>query len=879
MDFQSRQSHGHENKEGHNSNYSHLRGETGHGTSFSTPLKHFHSSSSENEGYEESPGKIVAVLDSVITISLAALFLGIPLFFTGLTLQGIIFEKQMYFYFWTLLAAVAWVSKSVIVGEMKIKRTPLEIPIILFWAFYGINIFFSVDRWHSFWGAFGDTSRGFMNITALVIAYFILVSHFNKKRLIIISWAMAISNLMLVLWFLLEISGIKMIAEKLGKFIPLSPIGSLTGLGIFLSAMLPVLVMLIFHLYSKNRSRLGRTGRIFLAALAFMAIIANLFSLMVLYEFVFWLAALVGVSFFLVYILAQIMRPNKNLSWVPMFVFVAILIILMIGGNSISRMQLPVEVNPSYSLSWNIAKNSLKDNLLMGSGPATYGYSFSMHRPQDFNINPYYNLRFSQGSGIFFEAVSTIGIIGTFFLILLSLTFLSVGLYLLSTNKKQNKIYSLGIFSSALIVFINSFAGKIEGSLIILGFLLVGLAIATLLHESEAEESNLTLSLKASPKYALALAFVFMVVSAGVVFLFVFLGKIYIADMRAGSSIKEAKITQEGSVKKMAEAINWNNRESRYYILLGQQLMALANEETKKGEDERKLDLIQGYITNSIAYANQAKVISPKDIITIEALAQIYENSGLYVSDSFALAEEHYKKAQELEPHNPIYPVKIGQIKLALASSKKNEDEAKALIREAADLFRGAIEEKENLAVAYYQLALCEEALENLDKAVENIDKAYFYENKNINYLFNSGRIRQNRGNEEDLKIAEAIYKEILQKNDKDANVHFSLGTLYEKTKKRNEASAEYKKILDIIPQENVEVRARIEKMIRNISRGIENTAENINLESESSPVETPETAEPSEAAESSVPIEPASPEIEATPAPIQTPGQKEPGQ
>ena len=71
------------------------------------------------------------------------LFLGVPLFFTGLTFQGLAFEKQIYFYFWLLLALVVWATKGVIAGEMKIRRTPLDIPILAFWLTYLLATIFS----------------------------------------------------------------------------------------------------------------------------------------------------------------------------------------------------------------------------------------------------------------------------------------------------------------------------------------------------------------------------------------------------------------------------------------------------------------------------------------------------------------------------------------------------------------------------------------------------------------------------------------------------------------------------------------------------------------------------------------------------------------
>lgn len=92
----------------------------------------------------KSSKKTARLFEAVISFSLGALFFGLPLFFTGATFQGIAFDKQMYFYFWLLIGLVAWVSKGVSSGDMRIRRTPLDIPIVLFWLFSLIAAF--LDR-------------------------------------------------------------------------------------------------------------------------------------------------------------------------------------------------------------------------------------------------------------------------------------------------------------------------------------------------------------------------------------------------------------------------------------------------------------------------------------------------------------------------------------------------------------------------------------------------------------------------------------------------------------------------------------------------------------------------------------------------------------
>jgi hypothetical protein len=653
------------------------------------------------ELYSESPShavaeneesKTVKIFDAIITASLLALFFGLPIFFTGLSFQGLAFEKQIYFYFWILIALIAFATKGVMTGEMKIKRTPLDIPIAIFLAVYALSTIFSIDRWHSFWGFFGDPSRGLINVVALTLAYYIIFSHFTFKRFRLILGGMILSNAIIVLWSLLAFFGINFLPQKIAAIAPVSLLGSISSLGVFLSLMIPIIMSVVFKVSSYEVRWVKNSALSVLLAL----LLGNFFLLFATYSFTPWLGVLVGVSFFLIYILAQIVRPSQNWAWLPMASFAIILIFLMVGNVNMLKVNLPVEVTPGASLSLDIAKESLKEKFFLGAGPAGYGYSFSLHKPQDFNLNALYNLRFYQGAGMFFESVSTLGALGTIGFLLVLLTYLSVVVYLLSRDKQKNKIYSLGLSAAALIFLIDGMMIRMEGAVLIIGTLLSILALATVLvlEKSEAEEKNWSLSLKASPKFALTLAFIFMVVATGVIFLFVYVGKIFVADMLIGSANREGTISEEGSVSKVVRAIGLYGKEGRYYSRLAQEYMVLVNQEIAKAESERDINKMQAYLNNSIKAANAGKDLMKQDVLATEVAAQVYESAGVYVPDSLPLAESSYKRAQELEPHNPIFYLKLGQIKTALVASKKDEAEKKVVINEAKDLFQKSVDEK-----------------------------------------------------------------------------------------------------------------------------------------------------------------------------------------
>lgn len=777
---------------------------------------------------------IIKVFDKIISLSIFMIFFGLPLYFTGLANQGVIFEKQLWFYFWLLLGIVTWAAKGVMSGEMKIRRTPLDIPILGFFLAYIAAVVFSIDRWHSFWGAYSDPSRGLMSVTAYILAFYFIFSNFSAKRLKLILAAVLSSGAILTIWTTLAVLAIKFLPDALAQYAPVSLPGSITTLGSLIAVMVPLIMTAVLKISEAENKNLWK--KILIAGLL-VILAADLFLVLALSSYIPWLGFFVGIIVFLIFMLAKIIRPNPSWTWLPMTVFVLVMILRLTGAVSITKITLPVEVSLNYKTSAEIVAESVKNKPITGSGPATYGYNFSLNRPKDFNLNAFYNLRFFQGTGILAEAIPTIGIVGGVFLAILFLSYLGLQFFLLYRDKEKNKLYSLGIFSAAAILVTNALTIRTGGMILAYTILLITAALAASMMESESSEKNLNLSLKTSPKFALALAFVFMVVSAGVAFLFVFLGKAYFADIQAGRAERLMAVNQEEAFQNYSSAIRLNSRESKYFSQIGRFYMSLANAEAIRGKDNYDIEKIRQYLQYSIAVSVRAKEISKNDVTAVESLALIYENAGLYIPDSLKLAAENYNRAMELEPHNPIYWVKLGQIKVAQAGKTKDQAERESLIGEAKDLYQKSIDEKNNFAEGYYHLALAQEAMKELDQAIENGTAAVRLNSKNSNYLLALGRMHQVRATGEDNKMAEDYFKAAIGANEKDINGYFYLGLFYEKNNNRDEAKKKYNEVIGLLLEgkNNEETVGQIQKMISNVDRGIENTPQSLGLVPESS--------------------------------------------
>ncbi len=783
--------------------------------------------------------KITRFLEVLMTVSLFALFFGLPLFFLNQTFQGIIFEKQVFFYFWVLVGIISWVVKSVLVGEIKIKKTPLDYLIVAFVFAYFLSTIFSVDRWHSFFGFFGDQSRGFVNVVACVLVYYFIVSNFTKRRLVIALGSFMASVAVVEIWTVLGIFFAAKLPQWVSSHVPVSPFGSMTSLGIFLSLAYPLFVVSIYKI---SEASIAKKLKITLVSLLGLFLILDVVLIWLLYSFVFLPGILpglvVGISFFAIFIIALIVRPKAGWAWISIASFMAVLLLLLIGGgDNYLPQKLPAEVSPSYGLSWNVAKEAMKDKFFIGTGTASYGYDFSRYRPQELNNTQFFNLRFYQGSGLFLEALPTIGFLGTVILVLILLSYLGTSIYLLCKEKEKNKMYSLGIFSAGVTFLYSAFTIRVDGAILLVGTLVVILSLAVLQFESSNEEEYLKFSLKASPKYALALAFVFMLICGGVAYVFVFAGKALLADMAMKKATTQNSRNEDGSIKQMVQAINLYPKEARYYIRTGQEYMVLANGEALKEKDQRNTVTIEQYLNNAITLSSIAKELAPNDVLIVEGLAQIYENSSMFVEKSSELAEQYYQRALELEPHNPVYYIKLGEMKIARASISNDSVQKKQLVQEAIGLYQKSVESKKDYAVGYYYIAIASEALGDMDKAIEAIKSAITNERTNMDYIFTLANLLRERGKSDDYAQAEQIYKGILAQDNKQYNVHLALGILFEKEKKNDEAIVEYKKILTVVPEGNEEIKIQINKMISNVQSG-EGNLKVLNAKDPSSVVE-----------------------------------------
>ena len=780
----------------------------------------------------------VKSLDFVITSALALIFFLCPLFFTGLVAQGVGFEKMVLFYFLVLLGIVAWVTKGVVSGELNFKRTPLDWPIVGLLAVFIVSTILSVNQKDSLIGSFGNSTKCLAAVVIFALFYHLLVNNINAKRIKLFFWSFISSSFLIIIYSFLQLTNIFILPMDFTKAANFNPLGSLSGLTMFLVIALPMLIVGMAQIKEIHPGLKSRIAVILLKVLLGAAVIADLAVLMLLTGFTFWPAAIVGMVIVLMFLLSKIIKITNNNLLIPLVTFLVLIILLVLGNFNIASLNLPAEVSLSRQASWDIAKDSLRDNPVFGAGPATFYYSFSQFKGPDFNASPLWNVRFNNTSGILFELMGSVGVLGVLAVIIILLIALSISfLALIKSNEKEIQSILLALFAGFISAIIFSLLFSMSNSLILVAVLVSCSTVAVAIVIYPEKFKSVNLSFRSSPKYALALAAIFLCVSAGVVILFTMGLKMYLADIYNRQSLAENDINQK--IVKLTKAIQLTPYQDNYYLNLANHYMALANQEAAGAKSQQ---VIENNLSLAIESGKKAIELAPNKADNNEALALIYENASFYTRGALEWAEDLYNKVSELDPDSPTPYLRIALINMARSNAETDDSEKVYYIEEAIKKYDQAIEKKGDLASAYYGKAIAYEKLDNIDDSIEQLKKAVILARNNVDYRFELGRVYFNRGvsqpnltqtatenitkgeegeegeeelsvepdqatggtisRNDDLTMAEQVFLSILQLNPNHANARYSLALFYQKIGETDNAKIAVKSLLNILPDD-----------------------------------------------------------------------------
>lgn len=142
--------------------------------------------------------------EKIIEYTFYALFFIVPIIWLPVTSELFEFNKMIAVYFGTSVILTAWLYKSVSEGSLLIKRTPIDIPILLFLAANILSTAFSIDRQTSIFGYYSRWNGGLLSTFSYIILFYALVTFLDREKLFRLLKVLLASSAIVALYAILQ---------------------------------------------------------------------------------------------------------------------------------------------------------------------------------------------------------------------------------------------------------------------------------------------------------------------------------------------------------------------------------------------------------------------------------------------------------------------------------------------------------------------------------------------------------------------------------------------------------------------------------------------------------------------------------------------------
>lgn len=741
-------------------------------------------------------------------INKTSLYLAIfltPLFFLPFAQHNFLgYPKQIFLLFFVFLSLFSLLIKNFIQEKIVFKESKLIYLFLLIFISFLFSTIFSVWPKASLWGlplSSVDNFVAFFTFFLLVLVFINTIK--NEKDLYFSIYLLIFSSSIVGIISLLHLYGIFFFPFDFFKDKLLNPLGSIYQTSIFLSALLPVALVM-----SLNYKKL--TSGIFFLFL-FISIILIDFNPA-------WFCFLLG---FLILIFFGLAWPKGKINFVLAGILMLALIIplffLFFPLRFNFSPSLPPQVSLGFAGEFDILKGvysqGIKD-VFLGTGPGTFVFDYSRYRSPFLNQNFFWGVRFSAGASEFLDWFVSKGIIGGFslFIFVFLLIYFNVRNLSKTNDLKDNSIFQLklGLLSSMIALLGAGLVSSFDFSLWFLFWFVSGCLLFFITKERVLSLTN--------QKYR----FIFSIISLTLIVVNLFFvisqGQKYLAEVNyAKAMMFSERDNIDEAIKLVQKAILLNPSVDSYWRDLSRLYLInadLISQETKFNQEEKNR-LIKEQTTNSLDALNRAIGIAPFNVANWNFRGFFYR-SFIGVPNADNLALESYKKASELEPFSPFPYGEIGRIYILMAqdfNSKGMTKEKEEALSQALVNLERSIKLKPDYATANYLIAVVYDQLGKADEAIKKLERIKNSFPKDIGISFQLGMIYWRNSI---IDKAEEEFKNILMINPQYSNALYMLGLIYDQQGDKEKSKDYFKKVADLNP-DNKEVK----KIMENLEKGL----------------------------------------------------------
>jgi tetratricopeptide (TPR) repeat protein len=740
---------------------------------------------------------MINIYDKILNILYKALILILPLFFLPWTISHFgadNFNKQNLLWLVVPVLLFIFLFKNYREGKLHFKRTPLDIPIIFFLFVLCVSTLFSTEKFSSLFGGYGNINLPLLGFTIFIIFYYFTINYLNGEKSIL-----KIINLLIISYILLVFTSLYLISGLVGsQYISIIfklIVGTIEEFSIYLIIL--DIIVFAFLIHNNFQSLFDEKWMRVILQITFLLSLLILSYINFLYA---WLGLITGILLVFLFIAApDIKKFLKNLNKAKIFWSILLIILplyfvfgfFVSGGNNISA-SLSSRYQLDYKNTSLVALESIKKNPLLGFGPDTFNYAFSLLRDRNLNNTENWDLRFNQGASFLEELIIATGILGCLAYLSIIASFIyCFYLFIKIRNHLESDEYlmllALGV--ALLIIFFEQILFNVNYNMLFLEWLLFGLFMVgfrSRLNERNTLFQTIDFNFMKRFDWAQSTTLILVVLSTFWVILLTFNIRFVLAEYyyRTGKDSEE----------KLILTTELNPFRYNYMINIAKYYLQKGLTESTKANGSEVLENVKNDFQKSVDWAEQATKTSSQAVAAQETLGMVYRQIGRYSTDGLSLSIKAFSEARKLEPTNPIILVELGKVNM----EANKFTEADSLFVEAIKMKPDYNDAKYNQAVLFSEQGKNNEAL----SIFNGLDNGF----NNSEIYYERGKVYFNL-----KKYSQAIddFKKVLEFYPLHANAMYSLGLSYISSGDKEEGLYYLKKVLKLNPN-NEELKKKI---------------------------------------------------------------------
>ncbi len=662
----------------------------------------------------------------VIRTSFYLLFILVPLILTPWNYELFEYNKMVVTYGLTAIIFGSWCIQMLADGEIRIPKTPLDIPIALFVASQLVSTLFSMDPHVSWFGYYSRFNGGMWSILAYVVLYYAFIAQFgeqitlvagsvkkkaNAAAAAVVPLSVPVKKILNSVLITAAVVALYGVAEHFGIDKNLwvqdvqSRVFSTLGQPNWLAAFLVALFPLSLYFFISN---IARATTMQVLKLVFGAATAVLFFLVTLYtrsrsgllglavaDILFWgivwlrtkekkniilpLIALHAIFAIIVFFngvyVDQIDKWLTFQGWRARFTHTqgtAPKPQLTPAGTALETGGTDSGIIRSYV--WQAAVSAWRGstkNMLIGTGTETFAFAFYQYRPAGHNMTSEWDFLYNKAHNEYLNYLATTGLFGLGSYLAIIAVYIFWFIKSQIQNTSEHKRVSLALFAGWVSILITNFFGF---SVVVIQLFFFLFPALTLVLARSASSRNFNLA--ALKKLDVTLRWI---IAGATIAAIVMLYRYWQADTLYATGYRLARANQFAQAETAdVAAISLNPGEPVYHDELATTLGSLA----VAAVDAKNATLAATLAKQSLAESDISIRTSPKNVNFWKTRTKLYYTFSAFDPALNQAAISALEMAQTLSPNDPkiVYNLAI------LYGRQADNDKAVQLLKQAEAL-------------------------------------------------------------------------------------------------------------------------------------------------------------------------------------------------